>query len=282
MPAAMHPQLAATMKRLEALGTEPIKKTWQRHGAGENCYGVKFADLVALAKTMRKELPDPASRQALAVALWQTGNADARAYALEIGEPELLDAKGLDSWLDGVRFKMLVDIFASFVGRSPHCMTKLREWTGSRDETLAQAGWILVASWAQYSGTPKAGCRGGWGAAALSAAQEETELLRLLGVIEKNIHSAPNFVKAAMNMALIAVGIRGGVLHAAAVAAAKRIGKVEVDHGDTACKTPDAIPYMEKALARKAGKGGGAKPAKKAAGKKAPAKAAPKKKSRTK
>jgi len=32
---------------------------------------------------------------------------------------------------------------------------------------------------------------------------------------------------------------------------AAAIGKVEVDHGETSCKTPDAVPYIEKALARK-------------------------------
>jgi hypothetical protein len=31
---------------------------------------------------------------------------------------------------------------------------------------------------------------------------------------------------------------------------AKRIGKVDVDHGDTSCKTPDAVEYIEKAAKR--------------------------------
>ena len=34
-----------------------------------------------------------------------------------------------------------------------------------------------------------------------------------------------------------------------AIAAAKKIGKVEVDHGDTGCKTPDAESYIVKTLA---------------------------------
>ncbi len=33
---------------------------------------------------------------------------------------------------------------------------------------------------------------------------------------------------------------------------AQRIGKVDVDHGETSCKTPDAAPYIEKMWARKA------------------------------
>jgi hypothetical protein len=37
-------------------------------------------------------------------------------------------------------------------------------------------------------------------------------------------------------------------------ASAQRIGKVEVDHGETGCKTPDAAKYIERAAARKRGK----------------------------
>jgi hypothetical protein len=52
-------------------------------------------------------------------------------------------------------------------------------------------------------------------------------------------------------MALIAIGIYRPALTKDAVATAKRIGKVAVDHGETSCKTPDAIPYIERALKRK-------------------------------
>ena len=38
---------------------------------------------------------------------------------------------------------------------------------------------------------------------------------------------------------------------ARAVAAADRIGKVEVDHGETSCKTPEAVGYIEKIWVRK-------------------------------
>jgi hypothetical protein len=51
-----------------------------------------------------------------------------------------------------------------------------------------------------------------------------------------------------MNMALIAIGVRSAGLRKLALAAAKRIGKVEVDHGDTSCKTPDAAAYIAKTV----------------------------------
>jgi hypothetical protein len=52
-----------------------------------------------------------------------------------------------------------------------------------------------------------------------------------------------------MNNALISIGIRNPKLRKQAIAAAKRIGKVDVDHGETSCKTPDAAPYIAKAAA---------------------------------
>ncbi len=58
-----------------------------------------------------------------------------------------------------------------------------------------------------------------------------------------------------MNMAVILIGCRNAALRKAATAAAKRIGKVVVDHGDTACKTPDAAQYIDKTWAHSKSKG---------------------------
>ena len=69
-----------------------------------------------------------------------------------------------------------------------------------------------------------------------------------LRVIEKKIHEQPNWVRDAMNSALIAIGVRNPALTEAALKVAKAIGKVEVDHGDTSCKTQDAAACIHKAL----------------------------------
>ena len=53
-----------------------------------------------------------------------------------------------------------------------------------------------------------------------------------------------------MNMALVSIGITRPALRNRAIAAARRIGQVEVDHGQTGCKTPDAEAYILKAAAR--------------------------------
>ncbi|MFY0535987.1 hypothetical protein [Nannocystis pusilla] len=92
-----------------------------------------------------------------------------------------------------------------------------------------------------------------------------------------------------MNHALIAIGARSDALARLATAAARKIGPVEVDHGDTDCKTPDAVSYIAKAREHRAkmeAKHGGkpaAKPATaKAAAKKATAKKATAKKATAK
>jgi hypothetical protein len=54
-----------------------------------------------------------------------------------------------------------------------------------------------------------------------------------------------------MNSALIAVGIRNERLQERALAAAARIGTVEVDHGETSCTTPDAAGYIKKTMERR-------------------------------
>lgn len=61
--------------------------------------------------------------------------------------------------------------------------------------------------------------------------------------------------REAMNHALIAIGCRSAALRESATAVARRIGKVDIDHGDTACKTPDAVPYSDKAWAHSLSKG---------------------------
>ena len=61
----------------------------------------------------------------------------------------------------------------------------------------------------------------------------------LLDEIEAGIGAAPNRTRHAMNQALISIGCRPGWMQKA-IAGARRIGKVEVDYGQTSCKVNDA------------------------------------------
>ena len=53
-----------------------------------------------------------------------------------------------------------------------------------------------------------------------------------------------------MNNALIAIGVFRPEFQMQAINAAEEIGKVEVDHGLTSCKTPNAVDYILRTLNR--------------------------------
>jgi 3-methyladenine DNA glycosylase AlkD len=222
--------LADTMAELERLGTEQNRKIYRRHGAGECQFGVSFANLRGLAKRINVD-------HELAGALWQTGNVDARSLATMIVDPARMSGADLDRWLEGLDYYLLASLVAGVAARTPHACAKADEWTARPGEFDGEAGWDLVALLAKDDDE-------------LSDAYFDDKLRS----IEERIAKAPNRTRHAMNGALIAIGGRSEDLRKLALAAAERIGKVEVDHGETGCKTPAAAPYIEKIWARRAAK----------------------------
>ena len=200
---------------------------YRRHGAGENVYGVSFANLGKLKKRIGVD-------HELALELWQSGNADAQALAAMISDPAQLKTSTANSWASEAAYGPLPSLVASLVARSPLALKKLDQWTRARKEKVQETGYFVCSALlCQGEELDDAYCR------------------ELLKTIEASIHTAPNRAKHAMNMALISIGVYCPKMTKAAIAAAKRIGKVVVDHGETSCKTPAAVPYIEKALARK-------------------------------
>ena len=72
------------------------------------------------------------------------------------------------------------------------------------------------------------------------------EIKDLLGTIVKGIKGAQNRVGYTMNGFVIAVGTYVKPLLKEAKAAARQIGEVSVDVGETACNVPLATAYIEK------------------------------------
>ena len=86
----------------------------------------------------------------------------------------------------------------------------------------------------------------GVSSANLGVRRKRLKIDHLLARIERDISAEKNRVRQAMNNALIAIGMRNDMLETRALAVAKAIGKVQVDHGDTNCKTPHATAYIRK------------------------------------
>jgi len=75
---------------------------------------------------------------------------------------------------------------------------------------------------------------------------DSAKFAELLTKVVSEIHDQSNEVKTAMNGFVIALGSYLPELTKKAKAAAKKIGKVEVDQENAACKTPDALADISK------------------------------------
>jgi 3-methyladenine DNA glycosylase AlkD len=219
------------LKTLEKLGTAQNRKVYARHGVKGKMYGVSYANQAKLKKQIKTD-------HELALGLWTSGNHDARALATMIADPERADSRLLDRWLRDLDNYGITDAFAAFVKKTPLVKRKMEKWTRSKGEWTGQAGFQLLSHLAMQDET-----------------LTDDYLEGYLRIIESEIHGRKNRVRHSMNGALISIGLRNPKLRKKAIAAAKRIGKVEVDHGETSCKTPDAIPYIQRAVARRPTRG---------------------------
>lgn len=223
--------LRETMSALEKAGSAQTRKIYARHGAVEPLFGVSFATLKILQKRIRVD-------QELAQALWSTGNFDARNLAVKIADPAGISSRELDRWAATPAGRMCGGYVGHLAAESPQGRAKADKWLAALDDSTRFAAWSLVAAMAM-----------------IDESMADSWFAERLVQIEKTIDTAPNTHRYIMNQALICIGCRNASLRKAAVAAARRIGKVEVDYGDTDCKTPDATEFIEKAWAHSKSKG---------------------------
>ncbi len=221
------------MAGLRIMGTDQNRKVYARHGIGRKMYGVSYANL----NTLRKQI---GTDQALAEQLWASGNHDARVLATMVADPAQTKSGILDVWVKDVDSYVLGDALRDLVAQTPFVFKKFEKWSRSKSEFVGQVGWGLLSYLTSQADLNNA------------------FFLEQLRVIEAEIDTRANRVRHSMNGAMISIGARNTTLRKRATAAAKRIGTVRVDHGETNCTTPAAVPYIDKMWARKEAKGAGA------------------------
>ena len=223
--------LADTMAALAKAESAQTKKIYLRHGVKEPLFGVSFATLKGLFKRITLD-------HELALALWDTGNFDARNLAVKIADPARMTRADLDHWARGDNSMMCGSYVAALASEGPSGMVRANAWLVSKDVNKRVTGWMLVGVLAMRDeATPDA-----W---FLARASE----------IEKSIHVVTNEERGVMNRTLISLGCRNAAMRKAVAAAAQRIGPVEVDHGNTACQTPDVGEYVDKTWKHSTSKG---------------------------
>ena len=221
--------LPQTLAALAGAGTPQNMKIYGRHGVTGAMFGVSHAALKSLAKSI-------GTNHALACGLWATGNHDARVLACLVADPAALSARDLDAWVREIDNYLLCDAFSTLAARTGLGLGRFAVWKKRKGEYVSAAAWNLLCA-ATNNGD--------------GAAIDDAFAVAAIGEIEAGIHQAANRTRHSMNQALICLGVLNEGLARQAKAAARRIGKVEVDHGQTSCQTPDAASYIDKTLAHR-------------------------------
>jgi len=217
------------MSELESLGSPGVKAIWLKHGIKEPFFGVKIGDLKPIEKRIKKDYQ-------LAKDLYATGNADAMYLAGLIADDKQMSKTDLQTWVGQAVSCNISDFIVPWVAAGGNCGFELAlEWIKSPEGHIASAGWATLSN--------------------LVALKPDNELdinklKSLLKQVQQSIHTSANGVRSTMNNFVIALGIYVSELRDEAIAAAKNIGKVTVIKEGTACKVPDAIEYINKALNR--------------------------------
>ena len=216
--------LKQALAALKKGGTAQNRKIYGRHGVTCEMYGVSYA----LQKKLAKEA---GTDHQLAMGLWASGNHDARILATMVCDSAAFTSRQLDAMARDLDSYVLTDAFSGAVIRGGDGLKKFTAWKNRKTEFVSAAAWNILSSQAlRDDSLSDAFC---------------TEQIDL---IVREIHQRPNRTRHSMNQALICMGVRNPRLEKKARAAAKKIGKVAVDHGQTSCETPDAAQYMTKVL----------------------------------
>jgi 3-methyladenine DNA glycosylase AlkD len=217
------------LRRLEAMSDPSVKAQNAKtspmgRGAGSNQFGVKRGDIRKLADSIKTD-------HALAMALWKTGNLDARFIATLILEVDRLTANDLEKLVKSVSYSWLADWLYSYVVKLHPAKETLRQkWMSSTDCWLARAGWQLTAG-------------------RVAKSPEGLDLEALLGRIEKEMPDAVLEQQWTMNMCLAEIGINHPKLRKRALAIGETLGVYRdypVSKGCTSPFAPIWIDHMVK------------------------------------
>jgi 3-methyladenine DNA glycosylase AlkD len=217
------------MKQLKEMADPQTKKTWIRHGAKEPFFGVKIGEMKKIEKAVKKD-------HALAQELYATGNSDAMYLAGLIADEKAVTKAELQEWVEKAPWHMVAEYTVPWLAaESAHGLELALKWIESDSQMIASAGWNTLGSLCTIKP---------------DAELDKKLLAKLLKRVEKEIKNAPNRVKYTMNSFVMACGQCVEGMIDPAIAAAEKMGKVEVDMGDTSCKVHDAAAYLRDMVER--------------------------------
>ena len=188
----------------------------------EGRLGVSVPDMRAIAKKAGKN-------HELALALWDTGIAEARMVASMVGDPRQLTEAQMEAWVVGFNSWDVCDqVCMNLFDKSPLAWKKVRDWAARDEEFVKRAAFALLACIAWHD---------------KKAADEQ--FIALLPVIKDGSTDNRNFVKKAVSWALRHIGKRNANLNRAALQTAREIAGT--DSKAARWVAADAIRELESA-----------------------------------
>ncbi len=218
--------LKETLKQLEALGNQTMRAHNRKHGAGDNQFGVRLGDIRRLATEIK-------TNHALAIALWETGNIDARLLAVLLIKPNSLSAADMDRMVRSATFVQVADwLNAYVVKKHPDRETLRQRWMAADDPWAARAGWSLTSE-------------------RIGKSPEGLDLPGLLERIELEMAGAAPEVQWTMNFCLAGIGIHFPRHRKRAIAIGETLGLYRDYPVSKGCTSPFAPIWIKAMVSRK-------------------------------
>jgi 3-methyladenine DNA glycosylase AlkD len=194
-------RVAIILDDLRKMGSKRNRAGMARYGINvTNAFGVSIVELRRIAKRLGVD-------HDLALALWATGNHEARLLACFVDDPNAVSKRQLEAWArDFDSWDICDQATTSLFDQTKHGWPKAVEWAGRKEEWIKRGGFALMA-----------------GLAVHDKSAPDREFLKLLPVIEHGAFDDRNYVKKAVSWALRNIGKRNRKLNAAATACAERI-----------------------------------------------------------
>ncbi|MFA4947692.1 MAG: DNA alkylation repair protein [Candidatus Krumholzibacteriia bacterium] len=196
---------AEIVAELESLANPANVAGMARYGINsKNTLGVSIPCLRAMAKRIGKD-------HALARELWASSVHEARILAGLVDDPAMVTAAQLERWVkDFDSWDVCDGACSNLFDRTPFAWDKAVAWSARSGEFVKRAGFVLMAALAVHD----------------KKAPDE-RFRKFFPLIERESADERNFVKKAVNWALRQIGKRNRALNGNAIAAAKRIRKIE-------------------------------------------------------
>lgn len=217
--------LKEALAQLEALGDEKVRARNNKNGAGKNQFGVRLGDIRKLAEKIK-------TNHGLAIALWETGNIDARLLAILLIKPKNLSAAEMDRMVRSVSFAQVADWLSSYVVRHhPEKETLRQKWMAADDPWAARAGWSLTSE-------------------RIDKSPAGLDLPAILDRIESEMRGAAPEVQWTMNSCLAGIGIHFPKHRKRALAIGETLGIYRDYPVSKGCTSPFAPIWINEMVRR--------------------------------